>query len=197
MLAARWGQRALPSNRLGNTPAGLRTRRRWPPGRPRARDPMKTACLVWHWQGKSAGELSSSAPAYSPVFGCQGWHGSFVLAPHCLFRPFIILHSSFFLRPRVSLPPLLHSTFCILPSPPGVFGAAWTENGRPQGIYRKIRLHVNNQPTKTVNTNLGLDGAAVVRRRPPPENKRSTRATQEEHKSNTRGTQESNSQVPG
>jgi hypothetical protein len=63
---------------------------------------------------------------------------------------------------------------------------AWTENGRPQGICRKIRLHVNNQPTKTVNTNLGLDGAAVVRRRAPPENKRETRATQEEHKRNTR-----------
>jgi hypothetical protein len=52
------------------------------------------------------------------------------------------------------------------------FGAAWTENGRPQGICRKIRLHVNNQPTKTVNMNLGLDGAAVVRRRAPPQNKR-------------------------
>jgi hypothetical protein len=73
----------------------------------------------------------------------------------------------------------------------------WTENGRPQGICRKIRLHVNNQPPKTVNTNLGLYGAAVVRRRAPPENKRETTATQEEHKSNTRGTQESNSQVPG
>ena len=76
----------------------------------------------------------------------------------------------------------LHSAFFILPSPRGGFGAAWTENGRPQGICRKIRLHVNNQPTKTVNINLGLDGAAVVRRRAPPENKRETRATQEEHK---------------
>ena len=86
----------------------------------------------------------------------------------------------------------LHSAFFILPSPRGGFGAAWTENGRPQGICRKIRLHVNNQPTKTVNINLGLDGAAVVRRRAPPENKRETSATQEEHKSNTRGTQETN-----
>src|ERR1035437_3674525 len=84
-----------------------------------------------------------------------------------------------------------HSTFCLR------LGVAWTENGRPQAICRKIRLHVNNQPTKTVNINLGLDGAAVVRRRAPPENKRETRATQEEHKSNTRGTQESNSQFPG
>src|ERR1035437_2456600 len=56
---------------------------------------MKTACLVWRWQGKSAGELSSSAPAYSPAFRCQGWHGRFVLASRCLFRPFCILHSSF------------------------------------------------------------------------------------------------------
>src|ERR1035437_5738471 len=73
-----------------------------------------------------------------------------------------------------------HSTFCLR------LGVAWTENGRPQAICRKIRLHVNNQPTKTVNINLGLDGAAVVRRRAPPENKRETRATQEEHKRNTR-----------
>ena len=77
-----------------------------------------------------------------------------------------------------------HSTFCLR------LGVAWTENGRPQGICRKIRLHVNNQPTKTVNTNLGLYGAAVVRRRAPPENKRETRATQEEHKRSTRATQE-------
>ena len=83
-----------------------------------------------------------------------------------------------------------HSTFCLR------LGAAWTENGRPQGIYRKIRLHVNNQPTMTVNMNLGLDGAAVVRRRAPLENKRETRATQEQHKRSTRGTQESNSHVP-
>ena len=87
-------------------------------------------------------------------------------------------------------PAFLHSAFFLLPSPRGGFGAAWTENGRPQGIYRKIRLHVNNQPTKTVNINLGLDGAAVVRRRAPPENKRETRATQEQHKRSTRAAQE-------
>ncbi len=87
-------------------------------------------------------------------------------------------------------PAFLHSAFYILPLPRGGFGAAWTENGRPRGICRRIRLHVNNQPTKTVNINLGLDGAAVVRRRAPLENKRETRATQEQHKSNTRATQE-------
>src|ERR1017187_6775922 len=80
---------------------------------------MKTTCLVWRWQGKSAGGLVSSPPAYSAEVRCQGWRGRFVLASRCLCRPFCILHSSFFLRPRVSLPPILHSTFCILPSPRG------------------------------------------------------------------------------
>jgi hypothetical protein len=43
-------------------------------------------------------------------------------------------------------------------------------------------FYLNNRPARTVNTSQRLGGVAVAPRRAPPENKRNTRGTQEEHK---------------